>query len=124
MALNLLVKESPISPNIVQMLDWFEEAGRHILVMEYPHPCMTLYEFLIHNRYQLTEKVTSGLMLQALLAAIQCINRGVFHRDIHSSNILVNTKTLDIKLIDFGIGLHITNPGKFFFFCLVYSDLL
>lgn len=67
------------------MLDWFEEADQHMeLYMEYPHPCMTLDEFMIHNRYQLNEKVAPGFMLQALLAVHHCTNRGVFHRDIHS----------------------------------------
>lgn len=36
-ALNLRVKKSPISPNIVQMLDWFEEAHSHPDLGVYRH---------------------------------------------------------------------------------------
>ncbi|XP_043116406.1 serine/threonine-protein kinase pim-3-like [Puntigrus tetrazona] len=43
-------------------------------------------------------------MRQAVLAAKHCLDRGVFHRDIKSDNILVNTETLQLKLIDFGCG--------------------
>lgn len=33
------------------------------------------------------------------------LDHKVFHNDIHPGNILVNTKTFEIKLIDFGCAL-------------------
>ncbi len=59
---------------------------------------------LIGNGGYLRETVARGLMRQAVLAAKHCLDRGVFHRDIKSDNILVNTETLKLKLIDFGCG--------------------
>lgn len=103
-ALNLRVKKSPVSPNIVQMLDWFEEAHCHILILEYPQPCMTLSSFLKLNRRRLDENQARHFMLQAVLAAKHCMDRGVAHNDIRVDNILINTDTLQLKLIDFGCG--------------------
>ncbi|XP_026140962.1 serine/threonine-protein kinase pim-2-like [Carassius auratus] len=103
-ALNLVVREPPQSPNIVQMYEWFEQHHRYILILEYPHPCETLLSFTLSNGGYLEETVARGLMHQAVLAAKHCLDRRVFHRDIKSDNILVNTETLQLKLIDFGCG--------------------
>ncbi|RXN02755.1 serine threonine- kinase pim-2-like protein [Labeo rohita] len=102
--LNLRVKKSPTSPNIVQMLDWFEEAYHHMLILEYPQPCMTLNSFLKFNRRRVDENQARHFMLQAVLAAKHCMDRGVAHNDIRLDNILIKTDTLELKLIDFGCG--------------------
>ncbi|XP_043117314.1 serine/threonine-protein kinase pim-3-like [Puntigrus tetrazona] len=86
------------------MHDWFVQHYRYILILEYPHPCETLLSFALRNGGYLEESVARGLMRQAVLAAKHCLDRGVFHRDIKSDNILVNTETLQLKLIDFGCG--------------------
>ncbi|KAL0153830.1 hypothetical protein M9458_050860 [Cirrhinus mrigala] len=47
-----------------------------------------------------------------LVVAVQhCIDRGVFHNDVHANNILVNTNTLELKLIDFGSGHLLDSDG-------------
>ncbi|XP_053537938.1 serine/threonine-protein kinase pim-3-like [Ictalurus punctatus] len=43
-------------------------------------------------------------MLQVIWAARHCCARGVLHSDINLENLLINTRTMDIKLIDFGCG--------------------
>ncbi|XP_056585888.1 cell surface glycoprotein 1-like [Triplophysa dalaica] len=45
-AINLQLHKREKCPNIVQMLDWFEEEERCTIVLEYPHPCLTLWHFL------------------------------------------------------------------------------
>ncbi|TRZ00332.1 hypothetical protein DNTS_015958 [Danionella cerebrum] len=100
-AINLLLKEAPISPNIVKMLDWFEEPDRHVLVMEFPHPCRNLEELV--NGKRMKERVAKRVMTQVFKAADDCMKRGIHHRDIHPGNVLVNTETLQSYLIDFGL---------------------
>ncbi|MGL5101475.1 MAG: protein kinase domain-containing protein [Plesiomonas sp.] len=60
---------------------------------------------LIKCDHQLDEKVARVLMRQAVQAAQHCIAHGVFHDFIDEENILINTNTLDIKLIDFGYSM-------------------
>lgn len=114
--MNLQLKEAPYSPNIVYMLEWFEEEDQHILVMEYPHPCMNLKRFLMCNNRKLSETQARGLMFQAVLAAKHCIDQGVFHRDLKLNNLLINTNTMEVKLIDFGCGAPVKKHGYQFIF--------
>uniref|UniRef100_A0A8C1W012 non-specific serine/threonine protein kinase n=1 Tax=Cyprinus carpio TaxID=7962 RepID=A0A8C1W012_CYPCA len=110
-ALNLLLKRAPLSPNIVYMLEWFEEEDQHILIMEYPRPCHNLKTLLKYNHHKLDETPARSLMFQAALAAKHCIDQGVFHRDIKLNNLLLNTRTMEVKLIDFGCGDLVKNSG-------------
>ncbi|KAK2885941.1 hypothetical protein QQF64_020559 [Cirrhinus molitorella] len=103
-ALNLQVKKSQTSTNIVQMLDWFEEVCHHILILEYPQPCMTLNSFLKINKRRIDEIQARRFMRQAVFAAKHCMDCGVTHNDIRLDNILINADTLELKLIDFGCG--------------------
>lgn len=96
--------KAPRSQHILQMYQWFDEPERYILILEHPHPCMTLQEFIWHNGGRLDEVLACGLMYQAVLAVKHCLDRGVYHNDIKLDNILVNTETLQLKLIDFGCG--------------------
>lgn len=96
------MRQPPKSPHVVQMLDWFDMPEHPIIIMEFPYPCETLFSFTMRNGGVLDETVARGLMRQAVLGAKHAIDRGVFHNDINTDNILVNTETLQLKIIDFG----------------------
>ncbi|XP_073781912.1 uncharacterized protein pimr209 [Danio rerio] len=108
-AVNLLLRKSQ-SPHIVQMIDWYEEPEKYILIMEYPDPCETLEMFISGKGGSLGETVARGLFRQVVLAAKHCADQSIFHKDIKSDNILINTDTLQLKLIDFGCSELIMNP--------------
>ncbi|XP_059382969.1 serine/threonine-protein kinase pim-2-like [Carassius carassius] len=110
-ALNLLLKRPPLSPYIVHMLEWFEEDDQFILILEYPQPCKDLLKFMVNNMQRVNESQTRRLMYQAVLGAKHCLDRGVFHRDIKLNNFLINTKTNQVKLIDFGCGDLVKTSG-------------
>lgn len=106
----LLLQRGPISPYVVQMFEWFEDPSDVTIIMEYPHPCQTLFEFITFYE-KLDEETARVLMRQAVQAVQHCLDQKVFHTDIHSSNILINTLTLELKLIDFGCALLLTKSA-------------
>ncbi|RXN27167.1 serine threonine- kinase pim-2-like protein [Labeo rohita] len=110
-ALMLMLRRPPVSPYVIQMYEWFDRRMVMLLVLEFPHPCMVLRKF-ISTSSGLTELIARGLMRQLVLAVQHCIDHGVFHNDIHADNILVNTRTLGLKLIDFGAA-HLVNSAGY-----------
>lgn len=86
------------------MLDWQDQPDQYIMVLERPSPCEDLWHFCNRHEGVLDEDTARFIMAQATLAAHMCCRRGVFHRDVKLENLLVNTETLEVKLIDFGCG--------------------
>ncbi len=97
-------------PYIIEMYDWFDQPLIFSLVLEFPQPCVSLREF-INGSSGLTEPVARGFMHQLVLAVQHCVDHGVFHNDVHADNVLVNTDTLELKLIDFGSGHLLDSAG-------------
>ncbi|XP_073718123.1 uncharacterized protein [Misgurnus anguillicaudatus] len=104
-AINLMLLKPEKSPCIVEMLDWFEEEDRRIIVLEFPEPCISLFDFVEMNEEDLSEVQARHFMRQAVVAVMHCIDRGVYHADIKLENFLVKTDTMELKLIDFGVSL-------------------
>lgn len=97
-ALMLKLTKTPLSPYVIQMYDWFEDPKYVILVLEHFHPSECLCS-MIHSEGRLKEANTRGLMCQLVKAVQHCLRRGVFHTDIHTSNILVDRNKMKMKLI-------------------------
>ncbi|XP_021322142.2 serine/threonine-protein kinase pim-3 [Danio rerio] len=103
-ALTLLANQGPSCKNIIQLLDWEDHHDQYIMVLERPSPCMDMHLFWLHYDRVFYEEMARYFMRQVIDAAVVCCSRGVFHRDIKMSNLLVNVETLEVKLIDFGCG--------------------
>lgn len=88
----------------MQLLDWEDSDEEYIMVLECPSPCMDLCDFMDSKGGTVNEGLAQVIMQQVTKAALACSKRGVFHRDIKPENIMINPKTLQIKLIDFGCG--------------------
>lgn len=124
-ALNLQLHKPEICPNIVQMLDWFEDEHQLILILENPQPCITLCKFN-EKEGRLSENEARHYIRQAVIAFKHCIDHGVYHNDMHDENILVNRETRELKVIDFGCGLFIKSssmPGVIGKFCCHSIDV-
>ncbi|XP_022625011.1 serine/threonine-protein kinase pim-1-like [Seriola dumerili] len=90
----------------VSLLDWYEREQEVLLVMERPLPCVDLLEYLQDNDGPLEEDVAKNIMRQLVEAAREMHSKGVFHRDLKSENILIETSSDGprVRIIDFGCG--------------------
>ncbi|XP_053472428.1 serine/threonine-protein kinase par-1-like isoform X2 [Ictalurus furcatus] len=103
-ALMEMVSKPPRCSNVVELLDYFEMPDRIVMVLERPSPCMTLRDFARLQDGCLTEAQTRDIMQQVVQAARHCCDRKVLHRDIKAENLLINTDTMQVKIIDFVYG--------------------
>jgi serine/threonine protein kinase len=82
-------------PNIIKTLDI--DIHNRCIIFEY-FPCIDLFDYISETIY-----IDDFHIMSQLLNAVEYLhNLGISHSDIKPENILVNFKTSDIKLIDFG----------------------
>lgn len=101
--LELLTKVSGKCVNIISLYEWFERKSSFILIMEKPKNCIDLFDF-INQKGPLTEPIARRIIIQVANSVNSCHRWGVCHRDVKDENILLNSDSLEIKLIDFGCG--------------------
>lgn len=96
--------------SIIRYIAHFKVSGGWCLVMEYPPGYIDLFE-MICERGRLNELQTRRIIQQVLLAVNHCLLNQVDHRDIKDENLLVDPKTLHVKLIDFGSASQLTEKA-------------
>ena len=101
--------------NIVGFKDFFQEDGNWFLVQEYARG-ITLRE-LINATGPIREERALNIFHQITDALSHAHAKGIIHRDVKPSNIMVDTQNGDtVKVMDFGIArlmndIHLTQTG-------------
>ncbi len=89
-----------VHPNIVAVLDIFQEDGRHFMIMEYVKGESLLAT--LRRRKKLDVPFALRLLVQTASALDAAHKKGIIHRDIKPGNLLIAT-TGQVKVADFGI---------------------
>ncbi|KAG1935834.1 serine/threonine-protein kinase pim-2-like [Pimephales promelas] len=109
------VNRGPKVKEIIELLDWQDQPDQYIMVLERPPHCEDVFRFWDNRKRILSEETARTIMAQATTAAQTCCDRGVFHGDIKLQNLLINKKTREVKLIDFGSGSFLKESGYYNF---------
>ncbi|XP_064480754.1 PAS domain-containing serine/threonine-protein kinase-like isoform X2 [Ornithodoros turicata] len=102
-------------PNIVHVLDVFENAGYFQMVMEKHGSGMDLFEF-IDRSPQLDEPLASYIFRQVVSALTYLHSLRILHRDVKDENIILDER-FKVKLIDFGSAAFMAPDKVFTTFC-------
>ena len=102
MEISLMKKVTHI-PGCIHLLDYYEKADSFILVMERPESVKDLFDF-ITEKGSLPETQAREFFRQVVTTLVEVHKSGVVHRDLKDENLLVDLKTGQLKLIDFGSG--------------------
>merc|ERR1711878_118571 len=100
---------------VIKILDYIDDTECYYIVMEKINS-KDLFDFITEHG-PLPENFARNMFSEIVNTVINCRDCGVLHRDIKDENILVDLKSFNIKLIDFGSGCehnHHEEPDKVF----------
>jgi len=111
--INLLHLSSQVD-GVITLYDFYEKSDSFVIVMERPPSSQDLFDY-ITDHGALPESEARGYFQQILRIVMDLHAAGVVHRDIKDENILIDTTTSKLKLIDFGSGALYTDSAYFEF---------
>ncbi|KAI7164745.1 kinase-like protein [Hortaea werneckii] len=108
----ILTTAASKSAHIIPLLDTFEQAGGHF-VLVFPFLPLGLNDLLSAHSGQPLPLSTRKPLLRDLFAGLAHLHRhGIIHRDIKPSNLLLASPGGPVYLADFGIAWCTADPGS------------
>ena len=100
-------------PNIVGLIDLFENSDYYYIVLEYMMG-KDLFDYIQARQFKLTENRVKEISYQIALAIKYLHSYGIVHRDLKLENVMMsdNTETSIPKLVDFGLAKMIAPNEK------------
>ncbi|KAF9350028.1 hypothetical protein BGX34_001449, partial [Mortierella sp. NVP85] len=102
-------------PNIVMMMDFFEDEDFYYVEMALHGEGMDLFDYIELTPY-MTEDEIRGIFRQICSAVHHLHSNKIVHRDIKDENVILDQKG-NIQLIDFGSSAYLKEGRKFDTFC-------
>jgi serine/threonine protein kinase len=97
-------------PNIINVLNYFEENNTAYIVMEYLEG-ISLSDYLLENGGSLSPEEAFSIIEPVMDGLMTIHKTGIIHRDIHPGNIFITTAN-QIKIIDFGAAKFSTGEDE------------
>ena len=92
---------------VVEPIEWIEFKNYYVIVMEKPPNSTDLFEISKKWPHGMHESIALNVLDQLIKCTKALHDANICHRDIKDENVLINTQTLQIKLIDFGSATQI-----------------
>lgn len=86
---------------VIQLRDYLKFEGRHVFVFDVYDICLT--DYIEDNDVPLEEK--KQILNRVLIALKGLHDRDIIHGDIKTDNVLINSKTKEVVLIDLSLSL-------------------
>eukprot|EP00357_Protocruzia_adherens_P027229 CAMPEP_0115001698 /NCGR_PEP_ID=MMETSP0216-20121206/17547_1 /TAXON_ID=223996 /ORGANISM="Protocruzia adherens, Strain Boccale" /LENGTH=655 /DNA_ID=CAMNT_0002367115 /DNA_START=618 /DNA_END=2586 /DNA_ORIENTATION=+ len=103
--------------NIIKLLEKIDTEKTLNLIMEFVEG-ISLHDYLkTKPSRKMSENEAKNLLRQITTALCHCHSKAIAHRDIKLENILIERKTMRVKLIDFGFSTCMPNEKKMKIFC-------
>ncbi|MEB3147423.1 MAG: serine/threonine-protein kinase, partial [Sphaerospermopsis sp.] len=96
-------------PNIVRIIDFFEEDNLPCLVMDFVKG-KNLYH-LVQDKGILSEQIAIDYIKQIADALSLCHENGIIHRDAHPGNMILRENSNTVVLIDFGLAGNVNSQS-------------
>ena len=97
-------------PNIIHLFSVLQTKENLYLIMEYARG-KELYEFILINGK--LDELTACCFFQQLISGLEYLHKNnIVHRDIKPENLIVNRRTKELKIVDFGLSNSYKNENN------------